>query len=215
MSDQGNIPQPEGTQPQGATPPPAGAYPPPPSGAYPPAPQDPGQAAYQPMPGMTPPVVAAGPAPTRPKSMDTAVMLMRAGGVVAVLGLLFVFIIKDDIRSAAEKALKAGGSAYTQSQVDAVVGVAVMTGIVFGLFGAALWFWMAFANGKGKSWARMVATILFAFSVLGVLSNLASSPSLLAMLPNLISFLIGAAAIFLMYKRESSDWYKAMSAPRY
>lgn len=204
MSDQGNFPQPEGTQPQGATPPPADAHPP--------APQEPSQGAYQPMPGMAP-VIPSGPAPARPKAMDTAVQLMRVGGGLSVVGIALVFLMRDSIRQSIEESLKAAGTAYTPSDVDTAVGIGVMFSVVLGLMGTALWFWMAAANGKGRSWARIVATVFFALYVLLSLFSLGSTTTT-SMLASLVTLGVGAAALFFMYKRESTEWYRAMSAPR-
>ena len=38
--------------------------------------------------------------------------------------------------------------------------------IVLGLVAAALWLWMARANGHGRSWARILATVLFGLATL-------------------------------------------------
>lgn len=49
----------------------------------------------------------------------------------------------------------------TPDQVDTAVNVGVTVGIVSGIVGGAigvgLWILMAWANGKGKTWARIVA----------------------------------------------------------
>ncbi|MFV0463285.1 MAG: hypothetical protein ACK5MP_08855 [Nostocoides sp.] len=211
MSDQGNTPQSGDSSNE-----PTGPPPPPPAGPAVPNPYEATGSAgtgYEAMPGMTP--ANAGPVPARPKAMDTAVQLMRAGGVLALLGTVFIFLVRDEIRTAAEKAMRDSGETYNQATVDAVVTMAMAMGVAMGVLGAALWFWMASANGKGRAWARIVATVLFAISVLSVLGSLVSAPSLLSALPSLISVLIGAAAIFFMYKRESSSWYTEMSRPRY
>jgi len=43
----------------------------------------------------------------------------------------------------------------------------VITGwVVFSLAWVALWLWMARANGRGRSWARIVSTVLFGWLTL-------------------------------------------------
>ena len=38
--------------------------------------------------------------------------------------------------------------------------------VVAGVIGILLWVWMAWANNKGRNWARMVATVLFALDTI-------------------------------------------------
>ena len=38
--------------------------------------------------------------------------------------------------------------------------------IVLGLVAAALWLWMARANGHGRNWARILSTVLFGLATL-------------------------------------------------
>ncbi len=85
----------------------------------------------------------------QPPSIKAAVMLMRVGAglsiVGIIVGLLTLGALKDDVR----QQLRDSGSAFTQSDVDSIFGVAVGFIVVIGLIGAALWLWMASANGKG------------------------------------------------------------------
>ncbi|MBA3309042.1 MAG: hypothetical protein H0U28_03145, partial [Nocardioidaceae bacterium] len=85
--------------------------------------------------------------------------------------------------------------------------------IVFGLIGVGLWLWMAWANGKGRKWARVVATV---FGVINVLSFLfvitagsATTPSLIV---SVLSVLVGVAALFYLYRPDASQFYSAASS---
>lgn len=201
-----------------ATPPPPPAYgtagsatPPPPAysdagSATPPPPPVYGQMGSMPPAGYTPAAPVA-----RPKSMDLAVRLMQAGGVLALLNALTVFLFKDEIRDAAEKAAADAG---TNIDIDAAVNAAMIFGAIFGLLGAALWFWMASANGKGKSWARIVASVFYVISLLSFVYSFTQPAGFLSRILGIISFLIATGAIVMMWKKESSDFYAANSAPR-
>jgi hypothetical protein len=146
--------------------------------------------------------------------MDRAVMLMRVGAVLSLIGLIVTFTSKAAIRDAVEKASAARTTPMTPAQIDAAVGFATVVGIFTGLVGAALWLWMASANGKGRSWARIVATVFFGISVLGLLGSLVQAGSAIGKLVGMLGFLVGAAAIFFMYQKESTEFYKASGAPR-
>ncbi len=220
--------------PQGApAPPPAppgefeGAPVPPPPPPPPPAPSAYGQmpyaapgaavdqSRYAGMPQMVPPMPSGPVALPRPRSMDFAVNLMRLGGVVALLDVFTVFLMQSAIRQSVIDGLHKQGKSVDSATVDAGVAAAVIFAIIFGLLGAGLWFWMASANGNGRSWARIVATVFFVISLLSTLGNLtAGSSTVLPTILGLLSVIIGAAAILFMYKRESTDWYRAMSAAR-
>ncbi|GEM_PF-563270 len=198
-----------------------GPVPPPPSSdpyaappqGFPPAPQGYPAQGYGTMPGQVP-VTPAGPV-TRPQAMERAVLLMRVGAGLSLLSLILTFASKSAFRDAVEKASAKQPTPMTPDQVNATVGVAMVAGIVFGLLGVGLWLWMASANGKGKSWARIVATVFFGISVLGFFASFAQAGSVPTRILTLISLAVGVGAIVLMYTKESSAFYKASSAPRY
>jgi len=103
---------------------------------------------------------------------------------------------------------------YTVTQVNNAEHVAIGIFIVGGLLGAALWIWMAQANKAGKSWARIVATVLFAIDTLSVaLGTSAVSSGTAPRVYGLVVWLIGLAAVILLWQRPSSDYFKG--TPQY
>ncbi|MBA2697343.1 MAG: hypothetical protein H0U61_01040 [Nocardioidaceae bacterium] len=148
----------------------------------------------------------------QPPSMKTAVMLMRVGAglslVGIIVGLLTLGALKDDVR----QQLRDSGSAFTQSDVDSIFGVAVGFIVVIGLIGAALWLWMASANGKGKSWARIVATVLGVINVLSFLYQVsAGNQTVVSLIIGALNVIVGVAALVFLYKSDSSAYYQANS----
>ena len=190
------------------------APPPPPEGSgQGPAP-DQGQGAYPPaMPGYEAPG-ARGPV-AQPASIALAVKLMYAGAALSVLGIIVTFLSRDAIRDTVEKSSTNSATPMTSDQVDAAVSLAIGLSIFSGLIGVGLWLWMAAANGRGRKWARVVATVFFGLSVLFTLGSLVQKPPVLSLLLGLVSLLLGAYIIVLLYKRESTEYYEAQSAPRY
>lgn len=148
----------------------------------------------------------------QPPSIKTAVLLMRVGAAVSVVsilvGLLTLGTLKDDVRAQ----LQASGQNFGQSEVDAAFAAAVGFIIFIGLIGTALWLWMASANGKGKSWARVVSTVLGVINALSFLYALTvGTQTALSALVGAVSVAVGVGALVLMYKSEASAYYAASS----
>ncbi len=141
--------------------------------------------------------------PPRPSSLSTAVLLMRIGGLIAALSVLAAL----GVRSEVEAALRESRPYASQSEIDAAVTLGIGFAVFFGLVGAGLWFWMASANNQGRSWARVVASVFFGFSVLSVISTQAQPGATVSKLVNLVQFGIGLAAIVLMYRPDASRYY--------
>jgi hypothetical protein len=152
-------------------------------------------------------------APTeQPPSIRTAVLLMRIGAAVSLLSLLVspvtIGSLKDDIRNE----LTASGTTFTESDVDTFFNVAVGLAILFGLIGVALWLWMAWANGRGKKWARVVSTVLAGLGLLTLLFSLGQTGSTtVGSLLTLVTVALGVVAVFLLYRPDSSAFCAANS----
>ncbi|MEI2779009.1 MAG: hypothetical protein V9G19_24190 [Tetrasphaera sp.] len=148
---------------------------------------------------------------TRPPAMDMAVRLMQLGGLLSLIGVALTFATKGQIEDEVTKQMREAKPDVTQSSIDAAITFGLVFAVVLGLLGVALWFWMASANGKGKSWARIVATVFFVLSLISFLLSFAQAAPLLSRMLSIVSILVGAAAVFLMYKKESSAFYAASS----
>lgn len=167
---------------------------------------------YQPAPGYQgAPQYSGGPAAptTPPPSIQTAKKLMWAGGIVQLLSLLTIPLLMDDMRAAAEESLRESGQTLDQDVLDASVAVGIGFGVVMGILGAALWFAMAHFNAKGRSWARITATVLFAIYVLTFLMSFVQPNPPLTQAINVLVLIIGAAAVFFLWRKDASDWFVA------
>jgi FtsH-binding integral membrane protein len=152
----------------------------------------------------------------RPPSIVNAVRLMWVGAGLAALYLVISLImlgsLKDDIRDE----LRRQGEEITQSKVDTAFNVAVISFIVFGLLGIALWAWMALMNSQGKRWARILATVLGALNiVINLLSLLGASAgtdtNAIGTTFTILNLIVAIAALVFMYRKDASAYYAAMS----
>lgn len=148
----------------------------------------------------------------QPQSIRTAVLLMRIGAAISLLSLIVTLATFGSLKDAIRDELEAQGTAFSESDVDTVFNVAIAFGILFGLIGVALWLWMAWANGKGKKWARVVATVLAALGLLSLLVSFASAgATTMSRLFSVASVAVGVAAVTLLYRPDSSAFYEANS----
>lgn len=160
---------------------------------------------YQPYPsGDQQPVAPPGP----PQPVRTAVLLMYAGAALSaieiIIGLVTISSLKNAIRSRYP--------GYTSSQLHTAEVVGVTTVVVIGLIGVGLWLWMAWANGAGKSWARIVASVFFGLNTIDLLTLVARPHATFGLALAILGWLIGLGAILLLWQRESSAYYQARSA---
>ena len=182
------------------------------SSAVPPGPADPYPSApFGSMPSG--PTGQGVPAAVPPPSIQRAVLLMRVGAALSVLSILITLLTRDSLRSRVTSTLRKSNAALSASQVDSAVSLAIGIAVVVGLVSVGLWLWMASANGKGRSWARIVATVLGVLSVLSLLFSLAQGQmTTLNLIVSLVSLALAIAILVLLWRKESSAYYDAVKA---
>jgi hypothetical protein len=136
--------------------------------------------------------------PVQPASIRAAVWLMWAGAVLGLLGLIFTLVFSGRIKKAVRKAALKAAQIHTLETVTVSILAAVL------LVGVLLWVWMALANGRGYGWARIVATVLFGLNTLYLI--FAAGRAVTTAIFVAIGWLIGLAAIVLLWRRESSAY---------
>ena len=171
-------------------------------------------------PGTPSQQVQAVPQVPQPRSIRFAVRLMWAGAAVSLLSLVVGIATmggaKDEIR---DELIKDNPN-VSQSTIDAAHVVGVMSVVVVGVLSVLLWLWMAWKNAQGRSWARVVATVLAGLNVLFtmlslVAPNISMDSDLAALGFSLLNLVLAIAILVLVWRRESSDFYTARSRPQY
>ncbi len=166
---------------------------------------------YQPYPAGGGPAAQQVP---QPSSVRTAVWLMYGGAVLSAITAILVLVLGGRIKKAIGKAavktnatlIREGKKPLTLSQIHsletALVGIVVIVLVI----SVILWVFMAWANGRGKAWARIVASVLFGLNTLYLL--LVVSRAGTSVLFVALGWLLGLGAIIMLWRRESSAYFK-------
>jgi hypothetical protein len=169
---------------------------------------------YQPYPASGQPAEPL--RPPAPAPVLTAVKLMYAGAAVSAVELIIgLALIIVDIKAAARGRFL--GHSLTAPQMRPLI---ITVWIVFGLAVIALWLWMARANSQGRNWARILSTVLFGLATLQLLqlpgataplSHAGFGATVLyygATARWVAAWLVGAAAVWLLWRPASSAFFK-------
>ena len=157
---------------------------------------------YQPYPSGGSQLEPQRPAP--PAHVLTAVKLMYAGAAISLVSLI---ISLSDIGST-KATIRSERPGLTAAQVNQLDHFIIGLAIVSGLIGVGLWLWMARANSKGKNWARILSTVLFGLATLDLLGVFSEPKTALALVFPLLTWVVGAAAIYLLWRPDSSAFFK-------
>jgi hypothetical protein len=157
----------------------------------------------QPYPSSGKPVTEAE-RPPAPPSVLNAVKLMYVGAAVSTVSLIISLIDIGGTKAAIRKA-RPNLTATQVSQLNTfIIGLAIVSGLV----GIALWLWMARANGQGKSWARIVSSVLFGLATLDLFGVFSQPKTVLSVVfPGLV-WLVGGGAVWLLWRPESTAFFK-------
>jgi hypothetical protein len=140
--------------------------------------------------------------PARPPAMQRAVQLIYAG---AALGLVSELVSGLTAHNVMFTYNSSSSGTATEHSASSLAG-----GIVSGIIVAGLWLWMAWKTGSGRGLARVLSTVFFGFSCLGLIGSLvslASSHTYLAFIFAVASWVIGLVALIQLWKRESTEFF--------
>ena len=149
----------------------------------------------------------APPRPPAPEPVAAAVKLMYGGAVGTVIQLIIALFYVGDIHA---YHLTAGGHILTTAQLIHWRPLIATLVIVYGLVVIALWLWLARAVGRGRNWARILSTVLFALATL----ELAGLHSAVAVFWAMLTWLTGLAAVWLLWRPVSRAFFKSARALR-
>jgi FtsH-binding integral membrane protein len=141
--------------------------------------------------------------PEAPPPVQNAVKLMYVGAAVSTVSLIISLIFIGSVKPA----LRTEFPKYTASQINSAFTAFILVAIISAGIGIGLWLLMARANGQGKNWARITSSVFFGLATISLFSVL-NAPSVLGVIFAVALWVVGLGAIILLWRRESSDFYK-------
>jgi hypothetical protein len=138
-----------------------------------------------------------------------AVRLMYGAAALTALGLIIQVTL---IATESMATLRSQYPHATITELRHTPGVLITSAVFSGVIEIGLWLFMARANRAGLSWARYVASGLFAVSTIILAITLTGTSGLLLKLSTAVLWLIGAGAVYFMWQRDSTAFYKAPAA---
>jgi hypothetical protein len=145
-----------------------------------------------------------------PRPVQNAVKLMYAGAAVEVIALVVALIARNSIRSALLKI----HPNYTAAQLHTAVNVQTISLVIGAAVATGLWLWMAWANGRGHNWARILSAVFFGISTLDLIVTAAAVRAPGSLIVGFVIWLIGLATIVLLFNRESNAFFRQPPAFR-
>ena len=142
--------------------------------------------------------------PPAPPSVLNAVKLMYVGAAVSTVSLI---VSLADI-SGTKAAIRKARPSLTVAQVNQLNTFIISLAIVSGVIGVALWLWMARSNNQGKNWARILSTVLFCLATLDLIGVFSQPKTVLGLVFPVLTWLVGLGAVFLLWRPESSAFFK-------
>jgi hypothetical protein len=162
---------------------------------------------YEPYPTSGP---EPAPEPIRPpRSVRNAVNLMYLGAALELLTLIVALLSRGSMKAA----ILSRHPFYTATQLHRAEGARTVILVIGALIGVALWLWMAWANGRGHNWARVVSAVFFGIATLDLLLSFTQVLGVADRIVGVVVWLVGLAAIVLLFGRESAPFYARRATP--
>jgi hypothetical protein len=139
-----------------------------------------------------------------PRSVLNAVKLMYAGAAVEVVAVIVALVFRSSLKSV----ILAKHPHYTAAQLHTAEGARTIPLVIGGVIAVGLWLWMAWANGKGRSWARVLSAVFFGINTLDALVALfLVRDSVATEIIGAVIWVIGLGAIVLLFSKDSRPFY--------
>lgn len=145
-----------------------------------------------------------------PRPVLRAVKFMYLGAALEILALVIGLVTLGSLRSAIFKV----HPNYTPAQLHTAEFARTIPLAVGALIAMGLWLWMAWANRRGRGWARVVSAVFFGIGTLDLLISLFAIHATADLIIGVVIWLVGLAAIVLIFSKESGAFYQQPPALR-
>jgi uncharacterized membrane protein (UPF0136 family) len=140
----------------------------------------------------------------RPRTVINAIRLMYLGAAIEVVALIAALLTRGSLRASIRRA----HPFYTLRQLRNAENVRTGILVIGAVIAIAAWLWMAWANGRGLNWARIVSAVLLGIDTLGLLLSFGAVRSAASVIVGIVIWLIGLAVIVLIFNKSSSEFYR-------
>jgi cytochrome bd-type quinol oxidase subunit 2 len=157
----------------------------------------------------------------QPPPVHTAVRLMWVGAAINVVGII-VGLITMGSKSQIREQIATSGQQVNQAVVNAAYATTIVSLIVGGVIGALLWLWMAWKNGQGRRWARILATVFAAINLVSTIYSVIVGSSatvsmgngtVASMIVGVVGLIVGIVVVVLLWLKPSSEFFNAHRRP--
>lgn len=137
--------------------------------------------------------------------MLSAVKVMYAGAVLSAIELALALLSTGSLQSAIHKADPSYSASHVHNLAMSYVAATVITQVA----AIGLWLAMSWANRLGMSWARVVASCLFALNSWNLLEFVRQPTAIGPLVLNTLVWVTGLGATVLLWQRDSSAFFTA------
>jgi hypothetical protein len=135
---------------------------------------------------------------------------MQVGAALSVLSLVITLATASSLKSHLRAQLRQSNTHLSTSDFNTTYHVLVASAVVGSLIAAALWLWMAWKNGQGRAWARIVSTVLGVINLVSSVYTISAGRSLaIGDLLTVADLCLAVVILVLLWRSESSDFYAA------
>ena len=157
---------------------------------------------YEPYPVSEPPQQVERAQP--PRTVVNAVRLMYAGAAIEVVALIVALVTRGSLKTAILKT----HPHYTLAQLHTAENVRTGILVIAALIAVGAWLWMAWANGRGRSWARTVSAVLFGIDTLSLFVSVGAARAAGTLIVGVVIWLVGLTVIVLIFNKSSGPFYR-------
>jgi hypothetical protein len=140
-----------------------------------------------------------------PASVANAIKVMYAGAAVSVISVITGLVVAGSEKSA----IQAAHPDMSAAQVSAYAEFDLVSVLIVGLIGVGLWIWLARMCRDGRGVVRVVGTVLFGVDTLLQVLGFTQPITFAARIPGLLVWLIGLAAVVLLWRPDAADYFNA------
>jgi hypothetical protein len=133
--------------------------------------------------------------PPAPPSILKAVKLMYAGAAVSTV-------------SGTKSEIHKQRPSLSATEVNHLELFIISLAVVSGILGIGLWLWMANKTGQGRNWARILSSVLFILATVDLYGVLSQPKTIVGLVFPVLTWLIGLGAIILLYRKESTAFFR-------